>query len=83
MSKNVILVLNISWLLFGVVHKVDHFKWVPCHHVTARPLVADGGEGLQMWKVGESTVLNKKSWTAGKEWHSSLGVGREAIKSSQ
>jgi hypothetical protein len=29
-----------------------HVKWVPCHHGTARPQVADGGDGLQIWREG-------------------------------
>jgi hypothetical protein len=28
-----------------------HIKWVPCHHGMARPQVADGGDGLQIWRV--------------------------------
>jgi hypothetical protein len=50
------------------------FKWVPCHHGMARPQVADGGEGLQIWRVA-SNILNKQSRTADKGWPSSLGLG--------
>jgi hypothetical protein len=25
--------------------------WVPCHHGMARPQVADGADGLQIWRV--------------------------------
>jgi hypothetical protein len=41
----------------------------------ACPQVADGGGGLQIWKVAAS-VLNKQLQTVGKEWSSSLGDGR-------
>jgi hypothetical protein len=40
-----------------------------------RPQVADGGEGLQIWRVA-ANILNKQSRTADKGWPSSLGVGR-------
>jgi hypothetical protein len=40
----------------------------------ARPQVADGGEGLQIWRVA-ANILNKQSRTADKGWPSSLGVG--------
>jgi hypothetical protein len=53
----------------------DHVKWVPCHHGMARPQVADGGDGLQMWRVA-ANILNKQSRTADMAWSSSLGVGR-------
>jgi hypothetical protein len=39
-----------------------------------RPQVADGGDSLQIWRVGEN-ILNKQLWTADKGWSSSLGVG--------
>jgi hypothetical protein len=42
------------------VYLYVHIMWVPFHHGMSRPQVADGGEGLQMWKVGEH-VLNKQS----------------------
>jgi len=34
-----------------------HVRWVNCHHGMARPQVADGGEGLQIWKVA-ANILN-------------------------
>jgi len=46
-----------------------------CHHGMARPRFADGGDGLQIWKVAPN-ILNKQSGTADKEWSSDLGVGR-------
>jgi len=45
-----------------------------------RPRVADGGDGLQIWRVA-ANILNKQSRTAEKSWSSSLGVGRGANKS--
>jgi hypothetical protein len=57
-----------------------HDKWGPCHHGMACPQVADGGDGLQIWRVAAS-ILNKQSWTADKRWYSSLGVGRAANNS--
>jgi hypothetical protein len=55
--------------------------WVPCHRGMARPQVADGGDGLQIWGVA-ANILNKQSRTADKGWSSSLGVGRGANNSS-
>jgi hypothetical protein len=43
----------------------------------ARPQVADGGDGLQIWREA-ANILNKQSRTADKGWPSSLGVGRGA-----
>jgi hypothetical protein len=51
-----------------------------CHHGMARPQVADGGNGLQIWRV-PANILNKQSRIADKEWSSSLGVGRRANNS--
>jgi hypothetical protein len=47
---------------------------VPCHHGTARPQVADGGDGLQIWRVA-TNILNKQSRTADNGWSSSLMSG--------
>jgi hypothetical protein len=47
----------------------------------ARPQDADGGDGLQIWRVAVN-ILNKQSLSADKGWYSSLGVGRGANKSS-
>jgi hypothetical protein len=43
----------------------------------ARPQVADGGDGLQIWRVA-ANILNKQSRTADRGWSSSLGFGRGA-----
>jgi hypothetical protein len=53
-----------------------------CHHGMARPRVADGGDGLQIWRVA-ANILIKQSWTADMLWASSLGVGRGTNNSSQ
>jgi hypothetical protein len=37
-----------------------HVKWMPCQHGMARPQVADGGDGLQIWRVA-ANILNKQS----------------------
>jgi hypothetical protein len=39
----------------------------------ARLPVADGGDGLQIWRVAEN-ILNEQSQTADEKWPSSLGV---------
>jgi hypothetical protein len=44
------------------------------------PQAADGGDGLQVWRVA-ANILNKQSLTAEKAWSSSMGVGREANNS--
>jgi hypothetical protein len=58
-----------------------HVRWVPCHHGMARSQVADGGDGLEIWRIA-ANILNKQSRTADKEWSFSLGVGRGANYSS-
>jgi hypothetical protein len=58
-----------------------HFRWVPCHHGMSHPAVANGGDGLQVWRVA-ANILNKQSRTSDKGWSSSLGVGHEAKNSS-
>jgi len=45
------------------------------HHGTSRPRVADGEDGLQIWKEA-ANILNKQSWKANKGWSSSLGFWR-------
>jgi hypothetical protein len=40
----------------------------------ARPQVANGEKGLQIWRVA-ANILNKQSRTADREWYSSLGLG--------
>jgi hypothetical protein len=45
---------------------------VPSHHGMARLQDADGGEGLQIWRLVVN-ILSKESRTMDKEWFSSLG----------
>jgi hypothetical protein len=59
---------------------VSHVRWVPCHHGMARPQVADGGDGLQIWRAA-ANVSNKQSRTSEKRWSISFGAGREANSS--
>jgi hypothetical protein len=47
----------------------------------ACPQFADGGDGLQMWRLA-ANILNKQSSTADKRLSSSLRFGRRAAKSS-
>jgi hypothetical protein len=44
-------------------------KWDPSYHNMARSQVADGGDGLQIWRVA-ANILNKQSRTADKGWSS-------------
>jgi hypothetical protein len=43
----------------------------------ARPQIADGGDGIQLWRVA-ANILNKQSRTADGGGPSSLGVWRAA-----
>jgi hypothetical protein len=49
-------------------------RWVPCHLGMARPQVADGGDGLQIWRVA-ANILNKQSQTVENGWFFSWGLG--------
>jgi hypothetical protein len=60
-----------------VLRYLSHVKWVHCNNGTARPRVADSGDGLQIWRVA-ANILNKQSRTADSERSYSLGVGRGA-----
>jgi hypothetical protein len=44
-------------------------NWLPCHHGVARPHVAGGEDGLQIWMVA-ANILNKQYPTAEKGWSS-------------
>jgi hypothetical protein len=46
-----LLLLTLIPLLWG--------RGCPCHHGMAHPQVADGGDGLQMWRVA-AIVLNRQ-----------------------
>jgi hypothetical protein len=47
------------------------------HNGMARPQAADGGDGLQIWRVA-ANILNKQSTRAERRWTCSLRVGRGA-----
>jgi hypothetical protein len=56
--------------------QTTHVRWVPYDHYMAHPReVADGGDGLQIWRVAVN-ISNKLLRTADEGWSSSLGVGR-------
>jgi hypothetical protein len=40
----------------------------------ARPQVADGRDGLQLWRVA-TNIFNKLSRTANKKWNPAWGLG--------
>jgi hypothetical protein len=49
---------------------------VPCHHGMARPQVADGGDGLQIWRVAANILNNSRGQsTRGGPPAWGLGVG--------
>jgi hypothetical protein len=48
------------------------------HDGTARPWVADTGDGLQSWRIA-AKILNKQSQTDDKGWSSSLGLDEGLI----
>jgi hypothetical protein len=54
---------------------------VPCHHGMACPTVADGEDGLQIWRV-VANILKNQVWTAETWWSSILGVMRMPNNSS-
>lgn len=53
----------------------DHVRRVAFPHGMTRPQVADGGHGLQLWRV-PTNILNMHSPTADNGWFSNLGVER-------
>jgi hypothetical protein len=53
-------------------HYVD-----PCHHNMMYPHVADGEDGLHIWRIA-GNILNKQSQEADNGWSSILGVGQGA-----
>ena len=64
-------------LLNKIFKSVADHPWVPVTTAWRVPRVADGGVGLQIWRL-VANILNKQSWTADQEWSFSLGVWREA-----
>jgi hypothetical protein len=51
---------------------VTHVKWVPCYQSMAHHQVADGGDGLQLWRIA-GNILNTQLQTAVRGRYSSLG----------
>jgi len=47
----------------------------PCHHGTARPGVADGGDGFQIWRVAANIQNKKQSRTDDKGCSPHWGLG--------
>jgi hypothetical protein len=72
-AGNITFEIKIAYI-FYFLSFICHVRWVPCRHGMACPQVADGGDGLQIWKVA-GNILNKQSRTADKGWSSSLEVG--------
>jgi hypothetical protein len=58
-----------------ILYEVGSFQ-----HGMVRPRVADGADGLKIWRVA-AKILNKESRTAEKGWSFSLGVERGANNS--
>jgi hypothetical protein len=52
---------------------VANVNWVLCHVMT-RSQVANGKDGLQIWRVA-SNILNKQLQIADTGWSSTLGPG--------
>jgi len=52
----------------------------PFHHSMVHSGVADGGDGLQIWRVAVN-IFNKQSLAVDKGCPSSFGVGRGANNS--
>ena len=69
--------IHLIYLFFYLCVIVLTHPWVPVTMAWRVPWVADGGVGLQIWRLA-AIILNKQSWTADQEWSSSLGVWREA-----
>jgi hypothetical protein len=44
-----------------------HVRWVSFHYGMARPHVADGGDGLQIFREAV-IIFNNQSRTANREW---------------
>jgi hypothetical protein len=51
----------------NTMNSKGHVKKVPCHHGMACPKVADGGDGLQIWRVA-AIILIGQSRIADRGW---------------
>jgi hypothetical protein len=61
-------------LISSAVEAAGHVKWFPCQHGTARPQVADGGDGFKIWRVA-ANIMNKLSRTADRGGPPAWGLG--------
>jgi len=59
--------VKVCYLWFYISAIEERYYVGPCHHGMAQLQVADGGDGLQIWRVGVTT-LNKHLLTADKGW---------------
>jgi hypothetical protein len=59
-KTKLITLIYLKIVLDTALSNTIHVRWVPCHHGMARPQVADGGDGLQIWRVA-ANILNKQS----------------------
>jgi len=71
----------ILWMLTCMQYFIQPCYVGPCHHGMARPSVADGGDGLQIWSVA-AKILITQSRTVDKGRSSRSGVGRGTNDSS-
>jgi hypothetical protein len=57
----------LSSVLMEIVFSADDIrvKYAPCHHSIARPQVADGKDGLQIWKVAVNILSSLGQPTMG------------------
>jgi hypothetical protein len=67
--------------ILHTIRRRNHVTWIPCHHGMARPHIAEGGDGHQLWRAA-ANILKKQSRTAANGLSSSLWVGRGANHSS-
>jgi hypothetical protein len=77
-SQRVFIVVSINFVIDSVRKLLDtpSYSLSPCHHAIARPRLADGGDGFQIYRV-YGDVLNKQSRTAEEGWFFSLFFGWE------
>jgi hypothetical protein len=48
-------IFTLTWKYKNANKYGRHIWWIPCHHGMARPQVADGADGLQIWR-GAATI---------------------------
>jgi hypothetical protein len=74
-TSTLVTLLKLIYFFVQVLLYVLFVEWVPCYHGMARHQIADGGDGLQIWRVA-ANILNKLSRIAYKGWPSRLVAGR-------